>query len=88
MLEIDTAAEAELDLARVRYQGRVRSTTYQSEANLYKFAAKKTQQQGYVSAGASLLQGAANAYGAYYGGTTSGKTTRVSGGVDSSGAIY
>ena len=88
LLEIDSAAEAELDLARVRYQGRVRSTTYQAEANLYKFAAKKTRQQGYVSAGASLLQGAAGAYGAYYGGTTSGKTTRVSGGVDSSGAIY
>ena len=58
LVEVDQAEQAALDLARVKYQGDVRSTTYQSEAQLYKWQAKNTRRQGYISAfatGASLL---------------------------------
>lgn len=71
LVQIDSAEQAALDLSRVRYQGEVRSTAYQSEANLQKFYARANLRQGYITAGASLMSGAAKATGAYYGGTTS-----------------
>lgn len=66
LLEVDSAEQAALDLARVRYQGETRSTAYQSEVNLQRFAAKSNVRQGYIGAGASLLQGASSATGASY----------------------
>ena len=90
LVEVDQAEQAALDLARVKYAGEVRATTYQSEAQLYKWQARKTMQQGYIAAGASLLGGAATA-SSYYsggGGGGGGGTSRVEGGVDSSGRIY
>jgi hypothetical protein len=65
LVQMDSAEQAALDLARVKYAGDVRSTVYQSEAKLQKFYAKSNVRQGYISAGASLMQGAASVYGIY-----------------------
>lgn len=73
LLEVDSAEQAALDLERVKYEGEIKSTAYQSEVNLQKFAAKTAVRQGYVSAGASLLSGAGSAAG-YYGKSQAGKT--------------
>ena len=73
LIETDQAEQAALDIARVKYAGDVRSTVYQSEAKLLKWQAKNTMRQGYIAAGASLLQGGASAYGSYNAGA--GKST-------------
>lgn len=78
LLETDSAEQAALDLARVRYAGQIRVTNYQAEENLNKFAARSVRQQGYISAGASLLQGAAGAYGAYAKGQSGGSVSTPS----------
>ena len=80
LVEVDQAEQAALDLARVKYQGDVRSTTYMSESQLYKWQAKNTMRQGYIAAGASLLQGAAGAYGSYSSGAGRSTTGSTAGG--------
>jgi hypothetical protein len=65
LVQMDSAAEAALDLARVRYQGEIGSRNYQSEAQLQKFAAQSARVQSYVGTGASLLGGAVKTYGVY-----------------------
>jgi hypothetical protein len=65
LLEADSAEQAALDLARVRYEGQIKSTSYQSEANIQRFSARTATRQGYVSAGASLLSGAGSAASGY-----------------------
>jgi len=65
LLETDSAEQAALDLARVKYEGDIKSTSYQSEVNIQKFAARSATRQGYISAGASLLSGAGSAAGMY-----------------------
>ncbi len=66
LAEIDSAEQASLDIARVKYAGAVRSSNYGAEQNLQKYYAKAYQQQGYLGAGTSLLSGAASgAAGAY-----------------------
>jgi hypothetical protein len=79
LVQTDSAEQAALDLARVKYAGDVRSTTYQSEAQLFKWQAKQTQRQGYINTGASLLSSAAGAYGSYSKGrgTSTGSTEGV-----------
>ena len=80
IVETDQAEQAALDIARVRYAGEVRSTTYQSESQLYKWQAKNTMRQGYIAAGASLLQGAGSAYGSYSSGGRGGSGSSTVGG--------
>ena len=84
LVQMDAAEQAALDIANVRYQGEVQSTQFEAERRLHKFQAKSAERMGYVQAGASLLKGAAGAYGAYAG----GGTTRVHGGVNADGTIY
>jgi hypothetical protein len=70
LVQMDSAAQAQLDLARVRYGGEVGSRAYQSEANIQKFYGKQAQAGaigGYVGAGASLLGGVGKAYAGYKG---------------------
>lgn len=70
LVQLDSAEQAALDLARVRYEGEVRSTSYQSEVNLQRFAARSARRSanaGYVAAGASVLSAA---YGQYRKGST------------------
>lgn len=65
LVQVDSAEQAALDLARVRYAGQVQSTAYQSEENVQKFYARSNRQQGYIGAGASLLGGASSAASIY-----------------------
>ena len=67
LVQMDSAAEAQKDLERVRYAGEVRATGYGAEAKLQKFYARTARKAGYVGVGTSLLAGAASAYAAYSG---------------------
>ncbi len=61
---VDQSEGSALDLARVRYQGEIRSTSYQSEADVERFEgrlARRSAAAGYVQSGARLL----NAYTTY-----------------------
>lgn len=61
----DSAEQAALDIARIRYAGQLRSTSFQQEAKLKTYEASQTRRAGAVNAGATLLTGAASAYGSY-----------------------
>jgi hypothetical protein len=65
LVEMDSAEQAALDLARVRYSGELHSTAYTQEAQLEKFKTRAGRQGTYVRGaayGASIL---ADAYGGY-----------------------
>lgn len=71
LVQLDSAEEAAFDLAKIRYSGEVRATGYRAEEILQRWQAGATRRAGYIGAGASLLGGAASAYGAYSRGRTS-----------------
>jgi hypothetical protein len=56
-LNIDTGQDAEIGALNIRRQGEMRAQGFQSEAALGLFKGKAAQQQGYLSAGKSLLDG-------------------------------
>ena len=66
LVEVDAGEQAALDLARVRYAGEVRSTTYQDESRLMRWQSGVTRTQGRVSTGASLLSSGAQVGGYAY----------------------
>ena len=70
LVQMDSAEQAALDIANVRYQGEVRSADYRAEQNLMKWKARSTERLGYIEAGTSLLKGASKGYGAYARGST------------------
>ena len=70
LVQMDSAEQAALDIANVRYQGEVRSADYRAEQNLMKWKARSTERLGYIGAGTSLLKGASKGYGAYARGST------------------
>lgn len=59
----DFAAEVELQARRIRSGGEVKATRLQQQAELLRNSGQTAQRQGYARAGASLLGGAAKAYG-------------------------
>lgn len=56
----DTAAEGELDALAIRYGGNVEAAQQRSAANLYRMQGGAAATSGYIQAGSTLLQGAAN----------------------------
>lgn len=65
LAQMESATNAELNARRIRWTTATRAAGIEAERVGYGFAAKQARRQGYISAGASLLGGAANAYGAY-----------------------
>lgn len=55
----DQALEAELDALNIRYGGRLQAGNYRSQAQLDRSAARSAKTQGFLSAGSTLLKGAA-----------------------------
>ena len=55
----DQALEAELDALNIRYGGRLQARNYRSQAELDRSRARSARTQGFISAGTSLLNGAA-----------------------------
>ncbi|TQV80770.1 hypothetical protein [Denitrobaculum tricleocarpae] len=55
----DQALEAELDALNIRYGGRLQASNYRSQAQLDRSAARSARTQGFLSAGSTLLRGAA-----------------------------
>jgi len=53
----DTAAEAELDLLAIRYQGELGYNRGQSEASLQRYAGRSARMSSYYDAGSSILKG-------------------------------
>lgn len=74
LVQMDSAEQASLDLARVRYAGEVRASNYGAEQNLQKYYAKQYVQAGYVGAGTALLGGVSSGFSAYAG--ASARATR------------
>lgn len=60
----DQAMEAELDALNSLYGGRLQATNYRSQAQLDRASARSARTQGFISAGTSLLNGAARFEGA------------------------
>jgi hypothetical protein len=56
----DTAREAEMDALAIRYSGSIQAARANAEAGLQRFQARSVQTGGYISAGGTLLGGAAN----------------------------
>lgn len=65
LVEMKSAEQAQLELARIRYAGETRSQAYQSEAILQGFYKTKAEQAAYTGAGVALLGGSASALGTY-----------------------
>ena len=55
----DQALEAELDALNLRYGGKLQASNYRSQAQLDRSRARSAKTQGFISAGTSLLNGAA-----------------------------
>jgi hypothetical protein len=68
LVEMKSAEQAQMDLARITYAGATRAQSYTSEGVLQGFYSTKAEQAGYVGAGTALLGGAASAtsYGTKY----------------------
>jgi hypothetical protein len=62
---IDTGEQAEIGALNIRRQGEMRAQGFQSEAALGLFKGKVAQQQGYMSAGKSLLDGVSKVSGSW-----------------------
>jgi len=76
-LEIMAASsrQAELDAQIARYRGELGASGYESQASLLKQQSKSIRQAGVISAGASLLSGAASASSTYASGAS--KTSKT-----------
>lgn len=68
LAEMESASNAELNARRIMWSAQTRSAGFQSEKVGQNFAARQYRRQGYIGVGASLLTGAARAYGSYGGG--------------------
>lgn len=55
----DQALEAELDALNIRYGGRLQASNFRSQAQLDRSRARNARTHGFISAGTSLLNGAA-----------------------------
>ncbi len=75
LVQLQSAEDAALDIARIRYGGEARASGFRAEEILQRWQAGATRRAGYIGAGASLLGGAAKAYGVYSTGKTSPYTT-------------
>lgn len=53
----DTATEQAYDVAKIRYQGRMKAEGYREQAALFKLESKSAKTAGYISAGAQLISG-------------------------------
>ncbi len=69
---MESARQAQLDLARITYAGATQAKGYQSEAILQGFYATKAEQAAYTGAGTALLSSASSTSGAYYGAKRTG----------------
>ena len=65
LVQMEQAEQARLDEANIRYAGEVGAQANESEAILQGFVGKRAMRQGYIGAGASLLQGASTALSGY-----------------------
>lgn len=68
MVASDNARQAELNALMTEYGGKVRSTAFQNQAELYKMRAESAGPAGLLNAGSTLLSGAAQLgrqYGAF-----------------------
>jgi len=73
---MESAEQAALEEARIRYAGQVQAGGYESQAILSGYQARSARAAGYLGAGASLLTGVGGAYGTYARrGTTTTTTT-------------
>jgi len=68
----DNASEAELEALTIRYRGDVEAGRQESEARLSRARGKNAVTQGWIGAGAALLQGATSAYNIYKPGAGTG----------------
>ena len=66
---MDSASELAKDELRIRSGGENQAWNFLSESELQRSSGKSAMQGGYIGAGASLLGGAARAYGTYSAGT-------------------
>jgi hypothetical protein len=76
LLQIKSAGEMELDALTKRYEGTLKSITYENEASQLRAEAKGTRRSGYVSAAATIIGGA---YGGSYGSAAMGAATKIGG---------
>src|SRR3972149_6092298 len=67
LVQLESAEQAALEEARIRYGGEVQATGLESAERLRRFEAGASRRAGTLGAGASLLQGAGTGYGIYRG---------------------
>ena len=65
IVQMESASQGELDLARIRYQGETQGRGYESAAILQGFYSKQARTAGQVGAGSSLLTGVGQAGSSY-----------------------
>lgn len=65
MILMDSAEQAQLEQARVRYGGSLQAAGFQNQAKLTAYGGAQYAQAGYVGAGSTLLTGASNALANY-----------------------
>ena len=53
----DTTLEQSLDVAKIKYKGRMKAEGYTEEATLFRMEAKAASTAGFIGAGAALLGG-------------------------------
>src|SRR3990167_4326043 len=70
LVQLESAEQAALEEARIRYGGEVQATGLESAERLRRFEAGASRRAGTLGAGASLLQGAGTVYGIYRGAQT------------------
>lgn len=62
---LDSAKEAELDAIRLRYGGSLQAGGFLDQSKLFQYQGAQAARAGEISAGTTLLTGAANAVGMY-----------------------
>jgi hypothetical protein len=62
LMQIKSAGEMELDALTKRYEGTLKSMSYENEAASLKAQASSSRRSGYVSAAATLIGGAGSSY--------------------------
>lgn len=63
--QLDSAEQAALEEARIKYGGAAQATGYLSQAKLFGYQQGVAERAGYIGVGTSLLGGAAQASGIY-----------------------
>jgi len=62
---MQTARDAEMDAINIRKQGELTARNYYSDSEILRYQGKTGAQAATIGAGATILQGAGNAYGSY-----------------------